>query len=289
MVTLDLDRLRPHRPLPTSVTTGKKYLQVLASVATIGLVEPLVVIADKLRPQCYVVLDGRLRLEALKSLKRIDALCLISTDDETYTYNKQVNHLSPAQDARMIAEAIHKGVSPARIATVLGIVPRTVQSKASLLDGICKEAAALLADKTCPASVYFTLKGLKPIRQIEAAELMCSQENFTSAFAKAIRSTTPAEQLVPNKNPKRRGSSELASQISRLEHEIATLQETHSAVEDAYSIEHLELAVSVAYIVKLMGNESVSEWLRIHYAEYWSQLVAVADEARNVSKAKAIA
>jgi hypothetical protein len=76
---------------------------------------------------------------------------------------------------------------------------------------------------------------------------------------------------------------------ARLEREIATLQATHSAAEEAYSIEHLELAVSAAYVVKLMSNEAVSEWLHIHYAEYWSQLLAVVDEARNVQKSKALA
>ncbi|MFM0292223.1 plasmid partitioning protein RepB C-terminal domain-containing protein [Paraburkholderia sp. RL17-380-BIE-A] len=289
LITLALERLRPHRPLPVSTLTGKKYLQVLASIATVGLVEPLVVIDDVSRPECFVVLDGRLRLEALRRLGKVDALCLISTDDETYTYNRQVNHLSPAQDARMIAEAIRKGVSPARIATVLGVVPRTVQSKAALLEGICKEAAELLADKMCPASVYVTLKWLKPIRQIEAAELMCNQGNFTSAFAKAIRSTTPVEQLTVREPLKRRTNREITLQVAKLEREIATMQATHSAVEETYSVEHLELAASAAYIVKLMGNDAVSDWLRSHYAEYWSQLTAVADEARGAQKAKALA
>jgi hypothetical protein len=289
LVTLTLDRLRPHRPLTQPVLAGRKYLQVLASIAAVGLVEPLVVIEDESRQDCFVVLDGRLRLEAMKSLGKVDALCLLSTDDETYTYNRQVNHLSPAQDARMIAEAIRKGVSPARIATVLGVMPRTVQNKATLLDGICREAGTLLADKMCPASVYNTLKWLTPIRQIEAAELMCSQGNFTSAFAKAIRSTTPTEQLVAREPRQRRTSSELALQISKLEREIATLQATHSAAEEVYSVEHLELAVCAAYVVNLMSNREISDWLGAHYPEYLSQLIAIADEARSVEKSKRVA
>jgi len=279
LMTLSVDILRPHRPLPASAISSRKYLQVLASVATVGLVEPLVVVEDATRPRCYVVLDGRLRLEALKRLGKLEAVCLISTDDETYTYNRHVNRLTPAQDARMIAEAMRRGVSPARIASVLGVVQRTVKQKAALLDGICGEAAALLADKICPASVYSTLRWLTPLRQIEAAELMCSQANFTSAFAKAIRSTTPAEQLVTRVRRPRRDATEASLQIAQLEHEIATLEASHSEAEETYSVEHLELAVSLAFIVRLLNNDAISTWLREHYDHLWGQLEAVASEA----------
>ena len=286
LVTLALDLLRPHRPLPVSAVSGKKYLQVLASIVSVGLVEPLVVVADATRSGCYVVLDGRLRLEALKRLGKPDALCLISTDDETYTYNRHVNRLTPAQDARMIAEAMRKGVAPERIASVLGVMQRTVKQKAALLDGICEEAAALLADKFCPASVYSALRWLKPLRQIEAAELMCSQGNFTSAFAKAIRSTTSVEQLVTREPRKRKEPSETSLQIARLEREIALLQATHSAAEETYSVEHLELAVSMAYISRLLSNRTIANWLRGRYPEYWRQLDAVASECRGNHKTR---
>ncbi|WP_091793130.1 plasmid partitioning protein RepB C-terminal domain-containing protein [Burkholderia sp. WP9] len=118
--------------------------------------------------------------------------------------------------------------------------------------------------------------------------LSTSQGNFTSAFAKAIRSTTPVEQLTIREPLKRRTNREATLQVAKLEREIATMQATHSTVEETYSVEHLELAVSAAYIVKLMGNDAVSDWLRSYYAEYWSQLTAVTDEARGALKAKAL-
>ena len=279
LVTLKPHLLRPHRPLAAGATNSKKFLQVLASIATVGLVEPLVVIEDKSRPQCYVVLDGRLRLEALRRLKKDAADCLLSTDDETYTYNRHVNRLTPAQDARMIAEAVRRGLPQARIAAVLGIDARTVKAKATLLEGLCAEGVALLADKNCPASVYATLKSMKPLRQLEAAELMCSQANFTSAFARAIRSTTTPDQLITREAPKGRTDREVASQVACLEREIATLQATFSNAEETYSVEHLELAVSASYIAKLMRNGKVSAWLQDRYPNYWAQLNAVAGEA----------
>ncbi|CAD6522312.1 hypothetical protein LMG28727_01754 [Paraburkholderia kirstenboschensis] len=129
------------------------------------------------------------------------------------------------------------------------------------------------------ASVYSTLRWLTPLRQIEAAELMCSQANFTSAFAKAIRSTTPVEQLVTRVRRPRRDATEASLQIAQLEHEIATLEASHSEAEETYSVEHFELAVSLAFIARLLNNDAISTWLHEHYDHLWGQLEAVASEA----------
>ncbi|MDB5831299.1 MAG: hypothetical protein JWR14_1129 [Caballeronia sp.] len=64
-----------------------------------------------------------------------------------YTYNKHIGRLSQAQDARMLTKATAHDVSHERLATVLGIEPGTVGRKQTLLDGICREVQALLADK----------------------------------------------------------------------------------------------------------------------------------------------
>lgn len=45
--------------------------------------------------------------------------CLISTDDEAFTYNKRVNRIAIIQEHKMILKAIEKGVSEERIAKSL--------------------------------------------------------------------------------------------------------------------------------------------------------------------------
>ena len=49
-------------------------------------------------------------LEALRELAAQNALCLISTDDEAYTYNKRVNRLATVQEHFMILRALERGV-----------------------------------------------------------------------------------------------------------------------------------------------------------------------------------
>ena len=40
--------------------------------------------------------------------------CLVSTDDEAFTYNKRVSRLSPVQEQRMIAKAIEQRLGDIR-------------------------------------------------------------------------------------------------------------------------------------------------------------------------------
>jgi ParB-like chromosome segregation protein Spo0J len=280
-VVLELNALESSRPLPTTAMSGTKFLQILASVATIGLVEPVIVVRVEGIDDRFRILDGRLRIEALRRLGVNDALCLIATDDEAYTYNKHISRLTSAQDARMIAKAIEHGVPRDRIASVLGIEVTTVKRRASLLDGISAEAAALLADKACPATTFKALKLMKPPRQIEAVELMCGQGNFTSAFARAIVAATPPEQLERGAGVRGKRSKEVAEQLSHLERELATLQTTVAQTDERYGIEHLHFTVSAAYIATLLRNERVARWLNDQYPDFATQFETLSQEARD--------
>lgn len=282
-VVLSLDTLRSTRPLPITATTSRKFLQILASIATIGLVEPLVVSRVFGEDVSYRVLDGRLRLEALRRLGVHEAVCLISTDDEPYTYNRHISRLTPAQDARMISKAIEHGVSRERIAAVLGIDTDTVRKHASLLEGVSPEAASLLADKSCPRTTFAVLKLMKPQRQLEAVELMCGQANFSSAFAKAILTATPDNQLQPDSTKRRKSNDEIGTQLARLERELATLQANANTTEEQYGIDQLHLTVSIAYIASLMSNQAIATWLATEYPEFATQFREMAKEADTAS------
>jgi ParB-like chromosome segregation protein Spo0J len=280
-VILKLDALSSPRRLPNTATLNKKFLQILASIATVGLVEPLIVVRMEDEGNKFRILDGRLRVEALHRLGSTEALCLIATDDEAYTYNKHISRLTAAQDARMIAKAIERGVPRERIAKVLGVDINTVKRRAGLLDGISSEVAALLADKACPATTFNTLKQMKPLRQLQAVELMCGQGNFTSAFARAIVAATPQDQLEQGPGTRRKSENEVVSQLAKLERELAMLQSTVAQTDERYGIEHLHLTVSAAYVATLVSNEHVSQWLNEQHPDFAAQFETISKEARN--------
>jgi ParB-like chromosome segregation protein Spo0J len=94
-LTIPLSAILPVRAIGKTVKVSHKYKQIAASIREIGLVEPPVVVPDALQPKTYLLLDGHLRVEVLRDLGIAEVECLISRDDEAFTYNKRINRLSP--------------------------------------------------------------------------------------------------------------------------------------------------------------------------------------------------
>ena len=101
----------PLKALRPGVKESQKYQQIVASIQDVGLVEPPVVTLAPGRGGHYFLLDGHLRVEALKELGELEVDCLVATEDDTYSYNKRINRLSAVQSNRMIVRAMERGVS----------------------------------------------------------------------------------------------------------------------------------------------------------------------------------
>src|SRR5215831_20049838 len=139
--------LLPLKQLNAKLKSYPKYNQLLSSVREVGIIEPLVVFPQDGTAGTYLLLDGHLRLEALRELRQTHAPCIVSTDDEAYTYNRRVNRVSPIQEHTMILKAIKSGISEERIAKVLNIDIAAIRQKRDLLNGICEETAEILKTK----------------------------------------------------------------------------------------------------------------------------------------------
>src|SRR5690606_4402094 len=87
LITIPLDKILPLKPLRASVKESRKYAQICASIAAIGVVEPPAVLRDQKSKGGYLLLDGHLRIEALRDIGATETECLIATVDDTYTYN----------------------------------------------------------------------------------------------------------------------------------------------------------------------------------------------------------
>lgn len=275
-VSVPIEALLPVRPPRATVKASHKYQQIRASVMEIGLVEPPVISRIAGDPDRYLLLDGHLRVEILKDMGNSHVECLVSTDDEAFTFNKRISRLSAVQEHAMILKAIARGVPDEKIARALSLHVNSVQRKVRLLDGICQEAVSLLKDRTCPMAVFEILKRMKPMRQIEAAELLVAANNLTVAYATAILAGTPANELVGDTKPKKvKGVTPEA--MARMERELARLQESISEVQDDYGREHLQLTVVKGYLAKLLGNPRVVRYLLQHRPEYLEEFQAIAE------------
>src|SRR6202021_4257766 len=105
-VVVSIAAILPVKAIEKTAKSSHKYRQIAASIREIGLVEPPVVVRDSRDTNSYLLLDGHLRIEALRDLGQTEVECLISTDDEAFTYNKRISRLSPVQEHRMIQKPI---------------------------------------------------------------------------------------------------------------------------------------------------------------------------------------
>ena len=275
-VRVQLANILPLKISRPAVKESIKYQQILASIQDVGLVEPPAVTPVPGRNGHYFLLDGHLRIEALKDLGEMDVDCLVATDDDTYSYNKRTNKLSAVQSNKMIVRAMERGVSADRLGKALGLSPQTIKQKFRLLNGICAEAIMLLGDTDCPANVFNLLRQMKRLRQIEAAELMIGNKNLSVLLAKALLAATPSDQLaVPRKPPPDQQIS--AESIARLERELAALQMQIKTVEEDYGPDVLHLTVIKGYLTELLANAAVVRWLAKHQPEYLKEFQSIAE------------
>ncbi|QVW35193.1 ParB N-terminal domain-containing protein [Geobacter sulfurreducens] len=260
LIELGVEELLPTKSISIYAMKCRKYGQVLSSIREVGLIEAPVVAPLK-KGKGYLLLDGHLRIMALKELGVERVSCLISTDDETYTYNKYINRLSAIQEHRMIMKAIQSGVSEEKLARALNLDISTIRNKKCLLEGICPEVVELLKDKSVPEPVFRVLKKMKAPRQINAAMLMNDQNKFTSSYAKALLDATPANQLVNKGRPKKETPAILARQ-ARLEEESLALSREIGSLKVQYGTAMIDMTSMQAYLKSLLGNEAVAKYLR---------------------------
>ena len=275
-IRLSIDSILPIRSFPAAVRTSRKFKQIAASVREVGLVEPPVIARSPGQPGSFLLLDGHLRIEVLKDLGILEVDCLVSTDDEAFTYNKRISRLSPVQEHRMIVKAIERGVSEDKIAKALDILPQSVRRKTKMLDGISDEVASILKDKQCPTGVFEILRKMKILRQIETAELLVNANNYSIAYASAILAGTPQAQLVDSSKPKllKRMTPEA---MARMEGELARLQESFTSIQDSYGQDHLKLTVIKGYVAKLLGNARIVRYFMQNRPDFMAEFQTIAD------------
>ncbi|EFF76760.1 plasmid partitioning protein RepB C-terminal domain-containing protein [Achromobacter piechaudii] len=276
-VVIPLDKILFPVSLPTGIKESVAYKQILSSVMAIGLVEPVVVAPSRDGGDMFIALDGRMRVEALRDLGKEHALCLMSTDDEGYTYNKCVNRLSVVQAHRMIVRAAERGVSIQQLADALDVSPGAIRARFRLLDGICNEAVALLADKPATYGMFRILRHMKPFRQIDVAQAMTNLGNYSVKLATAMLQNTPTDQLT-EATPSKSKSSTPSDTLQRLERELAAMQADTRLLEEDYGPASLQLEIIKTHIGStLLENAAVIRWLANNQPEYLQQLQRVAD------------
>lgn len=277
-VTVPLEKVLPLKTLPDNVHTTERYLRIKASMQEVGIIEPPIVYPQKGSPGVYMMLDGHLRLDVAKSLGYTTLFCLVATDDEAFTYNHKVSQLTPIQEHFMVLKAIKNGVAEERIAKTLNVNIATVKQKRDLLEDICPEAVALLKDRRASTGAIREMKQVKPMRQIEMAELMVASNNYTTAYAKCLVAASPRDQMVSADTPETSPKVDQRD-MARLQSEMTNLEREFRLVQEEYGQNMLNLVVVVGYLRRLMDNAAVVRFLSQAEPSMLSEFQRIIDTA----------
>lgn len=273
---IPIDDIQMLRGVTPRLKDSVKYATIRASIREVGVIEPPVVVRDRHNPGKYLLLDGRLRVEILKETGAQEVVCLMATEDEAFTYNKRISRLAIVQENRMILRAIEKGVPEERLAKALNIDVKTLQQKKRLLSGVCTEAIELLKDRHVSSPVFWALKKMVPLRQIEVADLMIAMNKYSGHYAKSLLAATSQSQLV-NAAKAKNFKGLTPEQMSLMERESANLEQEFKAAEKSYGIDHLHLVLAKGYLGKLLSSAKVVRYLAQNHQEMLSEFQKIAE------------
>jgi hypothetical protein len=271
VVVLPIETIVTQKELSLEFRKSTTYKRISASLEHVGLIEPLVVYPRG--PRDYLLLDGHARLDILKQRGVTEVRTIFAMDDEAYTYNKKVNHAPPVAEYFMMLKALSHGVTEERLAQVLNVSVSAIRQRRNMLDGICKEAVEILRNRDVSPAVFASLKKMKPIRQIEAAEQMHATGTHTVRFARALLEVTRPELLVDVPS-KRKPTIEATSRAAQamLEQETDLLIRELKAVEESYGTDMLTLSIACGYVERLLSNSRVEKHLDKHHPEILGEL-----------------
>ncbi len=274
ILTVPLQHILPLRLVPDSIKRTAKYQRIAKSVVEVGIIEPLIVAPHPDKKKQYLLLDGHMRLEALITKGDKLAPCIVSHDDESFTFNKRINRLATVQEHYMIVRALERKVPEEKLASALNVNISVIRRRATMLAGLCADVIDMLKDKAVNPTTFDVLRKMKPMRQIEATELMMSAANFSSSYAKALLAATKQADLAKPERLKTIGGI-TPEQMARMEREMESLQRDFKAVEDSYGDDVLNLVIASGYLSRLVGNRKVERYLNQNHPELLQEFRAI--------------
>ena len=274
LLLLPIEKILPTKVVSAGTRRSTKFQAILASIKEVGVIEAPVVVPDDEKDGHYVLLDGHMRIEALKELGQKEITCLVSTDDESFTYNKLTCHLPAVQQHAMILNGIKRGMSEEKVARALNVDVGNIRRKRDLLNGISADAVEVLKEKNVSIGAFPVLRKMKPVRQLEAANLMVEANCYLTSFAKSILHATPKDMLVePEKVRPPKGYSE--ELLTSMEHEREILDREYRLIIETHDRDVFNLVLAQGWLTKIMRNERIKRHLLQNHPDIYPQFLRI--------------
>ena len=238
----------------------RDYQRIEASLRAVGLIDPLLVHDQG---GMYEILDGRLRYRILLDMGIETVPCLIWREREAFTANRMVNHISPAEEMRMLRKSLEE-LDEKTIAGAFGLSGIAHRLNDRLLKrlepGVRKAFEAGKLTRQSAAE----LTHVKPERQTEILGLMESCNDHSVTFVKGLVLKTPASKrakLNGARTPWTQAEQNRNNLLKRLQ-EAEQQQDFFSGLYRQYTTNLLKLVI---YVRSLVSNARVREYLEAHH------------------------
>ncbi len=248
-------------PVRKRTVSKKNHTKLLANIKTVGLIEPLCVCQEN---EQYFILDGFLRYQVMQELGIETVPCLVLDSRDLYTPNRQVNHLSSKEEARMLRKAL-ENLDEITIASAFGIRSFKSRMNTSIYKELHPEVLAELEKGTLLQSVAKELTYVTPKRQLEILKLMQGSGDWSLPFAKAQILTTQTD----NRSKKRRNTPWQRSLNSKedLTKKLTEVEKHYDFYSSLYRQYVADLLKLVFYIRQIINHPELKNYLTSHYPD----------------------
>ena len=263
------------RPLRDRTITKREHDRIIASIKTVGLIEPLVIFPEG---EDYVILDGVQCYRALVELGVEVVPCILGKQREAFTGNRMVSRVSPVQEHRMIEKSLGE-VDEADIAAALGISGLGHRLKKTLLKQLHPEVASAFDAGKINRVCAKEFTHVKPPRQKEILQQMAALDDYSTTFARTLVVKTPPLQRE-NRGRKNNPWDRRAQRKNDLLKKLADAEQKHdfySQLYKQYTVDLLRLAI---YARSLLTSARLREYLDQHHPEIVARFEAIIADAR---------
>ena len=119
--------------------------------------------------------------------------------------------------------------------------------------------AAQAANLPVGIHAFQKLRQMKPIRQLEVAELMVSANNYSASYARALLMTTKPADLVKPESKVKAGLN--GEQIEKLERELAAVSHDYRELETSFGDDTLVLVIAAGFLERILGRPTIEAYL----------------------------
>ena len=261
-------------PLHERRLTQPGYKKIVASIASVGLIEPLCVYKEG---DQYFILDGYLRYRACLDLGIHTVPCLIMKNKEAYTCNRMVNHLTPVQETRMLNKSLET-LSEDTIAKALGLARIAHRVEDWILRCLHPDIVEALERKKILKVTAQDLCFVKPERQAEILNQMEKTGDFSAAYARTLILRTP-----PSMRNRRARAGNPWDQCAKQRKELTMKLEEAEHRYDFYSMLYRQYVTDLLklciYVRKIISNERLVEHLRENHPHVLERFQTIVFEA----------